>query len=365
MGLMHKTAGSGRRISLVSICAVLAVAIATPALAVVGAGSPPPKIGPKQPPRFGPEIPYISGRLGSAGQSLANPPVGAVLPDDFCLPGKFTGCGENLRNQPDFSPGAAAQPVFSGDPDLAFAESKNSFWVNGQLRTTKQSATSETRLRNAFSLGGDHRFGDKFILGLMVINSDSSLSFSSTGIEDTANGLLAGPYFAYDISDNWQIDGRLAAGNIAHSVTTGGVFTGEYGSFEGFAALRVSGKIEKNNWRLHPSLEVAALIQNDAAYIDGVRGPIAAQNTTDTFVTAALLAYYDGLSMGNGAISPYVGLEASQPMSSGGSAFGTLRAGVAMTFGNGSILNIDYAYGAIGLNNVSDQMISLRVEIPF
>jgi Autotransporter beta-domain len=365
MRITRTGAGFGGKIFATSICATLVLAMATPALAVVGGGSPPPKIGPKQPPKFGPEIPYISGRLGSAGQSLANPPVGSVLPDDFCLPGKFTNCGDHLRDQPDFSPSAPEQPVFSGNPDLAFAESKNSFWVNGQLRTTEQSLTFETRQRNAYSFGGDHRFGQKFILGAMVINSDSTLKFSSTGIEDAANGLLAGPYFAYDLAENWQIDGRIAAGNIAHTVNTLGVFTGEYKSFEGFAALRLSGKIERNNWRFHPSIEVATLIQNDEAYIDGVRGPIAAQNTTDTFVTASLLAYYDGLSLGQSALSPYVGLEASQPTTNGGSLFGTLRAGMAMTFGNGAILNLDYAYGAIGLANVSDQMVSLRVEIPF
>ena len=43
----------------------------------------------------GPTVPYISGRLGPREAGL---PAGGVVPDDFCLPGKFDDCGDHLRD---------------------------------------------------------------------------------------------------------------------------------------------------------------------------------------------------------------------------------------------------------------------------
>ncbi|MGR3292054.1 MAG: hypothetical protein ACU0C9_12785, partial [Paracoccaceae bacterium] len=80
--------------------------------------------------------------------------------------------------------------------------------------------------------------------------------------------------------------------------------------------------------------------------------------------TAAMLAYYQGLSLGNGNFVPYLGAEITSSDSDSGSIFGTLRTGMALTMGNGAVLNFDYAYGAIGLSEVDDQLISLRLEIP-
>jgi len=314
-------------------------------------------------------IPYISGRLGPV-TAPTEAPVGAVVPDDFCLPGKLDDCGDHLRDAPDFSPGAEALaqaqggPIFVGGDNPAFVLAPTKVWAQTQFRQTSLSSGAEVVDERSTIIGGDHRFGDSFILGAMVAQSDITTTFSPSGIKDAETGIFAGPYLALRLSDVWALDARYLFGSSDHTLTTGGIFTGEYKSKGGFGAVRVSGTFDRGNWRLHPSMEFATIFQDSDAYIDGLRGPIAAASTSDSFVTAALLAYYNGLGRGAGDIVPYAGFEISQPTDGAGSAFGVLRGGLAVKIFKGGVLNFDYAEGAIGLSGVEDRLIALRLEIP-
>jgi len=253
-----------------------------------------------------------------------------VVPDDFCLPGKFDDCGDHLRDSADFSPVPVDGPIFVGRNDTAFARARSGVWVNGQLRQTDLANGAEQRSLTAISIGGDRRVGQNLAIGVMVVSNNRTIDFSATGISDIENGIQVGPYFAYRLSQNMILDGRLVYGVADHRVETANVNTGQFQSQGGFGALRVSGTFDRGNWRLHPSLELASVFQSTDGYVDTLRGPIAAGSSNDTFATAAVLAYYNQLSLGNGTIDPYVGFEATQPIG-GGSAFGTIRAGLALT----------------------------------
>jgi len=326
---------------------------------------------PAPPPQIGPGTPYISGRFAGAAP-VVSPPAGAVIPDDFCLPGKLNDCGDHLRDQP--ATAAAAPPpggesgtegiVFFGDPENAFARARNSFWADGRFRQTRRTGIGESTDSAISGIGGDRRFGERFLLGIMVLQSESTLARSGPGTVDRGSGLLYGPYFAIELSDTWSLDGRLAIGTRDHTVTTGGVLSGQYRSRETYGALRLSGDIPRGNWRLNPAFEVTVLNRDDEAYIDGISGPVPAQSTQQTFLTGTLLGYYEGLSLAGGALTPYAGLEVSQLVGSGG-PFGAVRVGLALNFDNGGMLNIDYAHGAIGLSGVSDRLLTVRLEIPF
>ncbi len=355
----------GLKISFAVACSTLLVGLPSAAMAF-GVGGPIVE-DPKEPPKpsYGPGIPYISGRTGRPLAAPVDAPTGGVVPDDFCLPGKYEDCGDHLRDQPELYPQADGGPIFVGGETLAFQEAKQGVWFSGQYRTTDFNALSENRIERSYSIGADRRFGEKFVLGVMAVSSDITYDETATGIEDQATGILWGPYFAFNLAENWVLDGRYLSGNFEHSVLTGGVFTGSYQSVERFGAIRLSGTLDRNKWRLHPSIEVANLYQNKEAHIDGLRGPIAASITSDTFITASVLAYYKGFGVGNGTLTPYIGFEASSAIDRADNIFGTFRAGLSQTFGNGAILNIDYAYGAIGLAGIDDQQITVRLEIPF
>jgi len=313
-------------------------------------------------------IPYIAGRLGPVTRAPSEAPVGSVIPDDFCIPGKFNDCGDHLRDSPDFSPvpNSAAQdgPIFIGGDNPAFNQAETRIWGQVQFRETSLNSTSEQIDQFLISAGGDRRFGDSFILGAMVVSNDITTSFSLTGIEDSETGIFVGPYLAFRLSDVWSLDARYIFGTTQHTVTTGGIFTGEYESQGSFGAVRVSGTFDRGNWRLHPSLELATERQDSDAYIDGLRGPIAASSSSENFVTGAVLAYFNGLGVSNGNLIPYGGLEVTQPTGGSGNLFGVLRGGLALTMDSGAVLNFDFAQGAIGLSDIEDRLISLRLEIP-
>lgn len=315
-------------------------------------------------------IPYISGRLGPVSPTTA-PPTGTVFPDDFCLPGKFEDCGEHLRDAGDFSPSPQNTsifdegPVFVGRENPAFSRSELRFWANGQSRQTEMSAASESINTTSTSIGGDRRFGSTFILGAMALRENTTTTFALPGSTETATGTKYGPYFALRLSDTWVLDGRYLVGRSSHQVNTGGFATGQFNSQGGFGALRVSAALDRGNWRIHPSLELSQEFQNSDAYTDTFAGAVAASSESNGFITGAVLAYYSGLGAGNGNLLPYAGLELSQSLDGGGTPFGAVRAGMAITMGNGAVLNFDYAYGAIGLANINDQLLSIRLEIPF
>ena len=305
----------------------------------------------------GPGLPYISGRLGGARQAPSAAPGGTVVPDDFCLPGKFDDCGSHLRNGPVIE---EQGPIFVGQEDLAFFQAKNSAWVNGDFRQTTNSNLSETRQLTAFSIGADRKFGDAFTFGAMLVSSQSTVDFGITGIQDRATGIYAGPYFSFRLSDRVFLDGRFYLGSSDHDIITGGAQTGTYQSQDSFAALRISADIDRGNWSVFPSLEFAQVKQNDAAYTDGIRGAIAAVDSSQSYFTVAALGYYNGLD----TMTPYLGMEISQDISAS-SLSGTFRAGTTLGFDNGSQLNVDYAFGGIGLSGVDDQQVSFRFEFPF
>ncbi len=357
------SAVSSGRAAILTTATLAFLGMANTALALVPGGGGGPGSDPS-PPQVGPGLPYISGRLAAPASAAVTPPAGAVVPDEFCIPGKLNDCGEHLRDQQAPAPFEEPETVFFGDPALAFSEARNSGWVDGQLRTTNLSAVGETRRITTYSVGADRRFGDKILLGVMVANTVNDTRFAPISTDDLGKGVMAGPYFAVQLSENWAVDGKYIFGNIAHTITTSGTFSGEFQSAETFAALRFSGLIERENWRFHPSLEYATMTRKDPAYIDGVRGPVPAANSTDSFATAAMLAYYKGLGIGDGGLMPYAGIELSQRIGAG-QPFATLRLGVSNVFGNGAMLNLDYAYGAIGLANVDDRLITIRFEIPF
>ena len=372
------SAGFARRILTAGAIATLLGT--APALALVpgGGGGTDPQ---GSPPDVGPTLPYISGRLAGPAAVAATPPAGAVVPDEFCLGDKLTDCGGHLPGGPDAGAAggadsgaapnaeafgvsdAAPGTVFFGDPAQAFAEARNSAWIEGQLRTTVTNSGLDENTVRSFSIGADHRFGDKLIFGLMAVSSNSREWFAASTVEDLGTGVLVGPYFALTLSDNWSLDGRVVGGRISHTVNTAGSLSAQYSGLQGFAALRFSGEYERPDWRFLPAFELASQLRQDDAYIDGVRGPVAASTRRESFATGSLLAYYDGLEAFDGSLSPYAGFELSTQL--GGGAFGVARVGLSKALAGDALLNLDYSEGALGLGGTTDRRISLRIEIPF
>ncbi len=358
---MYNSLNFGTRLALLTVFFLTLLGFSNVGNAFSVIVTPPPTNPPTTTPPSGPNIPYISGRLGPV-QAASDPPVGTVVPDDFCLPGKFEDCGEHLRDSVANSNSLDDEILFVGREGLAFGQSQQSLWVNGQTRQINQSAISEQQTITSVAVGGDRRFGENLVLGAMAIQESKTTTYSITGVQDNQSGVQVGPYFAYRLSETLVLDGRFVFGNSDHTITTSGVASGQFQSQGGFVAVRVSGTFDRGNWRLHPSLELANAFQSNDAYVDSVSGAVAASTVSDTFATVAALAYYNGLGVGN--ITPYAGLELTQPVNRG-DAFGTFRTGVSMSMNNNAVLNLDFAQGAIGLPNTTDRQISVRLEVPF
>ena len=303
----------------------------------------------------GPQVPYISGRLGTREAGL---PTGGVRPDDFCLPGKLDNCGDHLRDEGPsaFSGAGAVDPTAGLDEDLWAA------WADVQVRETEWANDNRTNGATSLAFGIDRQMSDALILGVMGTTLNDKVTDTGAGTVDSANGLMVGPYFVYQTTSALKIDGRLLYGMAEHDVRTAGILTGSYQSQHTFAALRGSAEIERGDWLLFPSLEVSWSNETTDAYTDGVAGAVPSSSATETFLTFGGLGQYQGL--GDGGLVPFVGAHGHFDMSNS-NVFGSARIGLINNFENGGNFHLEYVESGLGLSGVTDRQLSAGVEVTF
>ena len=302
----------------------------------------------------GPTVPYISGRLGPREAGL---PAGGVVPDDFCLPGKFDDCGDHLRD--------AANAPFGGADDVVTIELDDQLWaawVDGSFRRTEWTTTNDMSESASLSLGVDRTFSDGLILGGMISGINDRMSNSVANTEDHAQGLMYGPYFVYQTEGVVTIDGRLLYGSADHIVRTAGVQTGTYQSTNWAVALRGSAELQRENWLLFPAIELSWQNQTSDAYTDTIAGAVARTSTDEAFLTIGGLAHYEGL--GNGNLVPIAGLNGHFDLVNQ-NIFASIGVGLVNNFENGGMAYIDYVESALGLAGVTDRQVSIGLQLTF
>jgi hypothetical protein len=275
-------------------------------------------------------------------------------------------CGGYLEDEADGKQADISDlgPYACGSAD--FQGAQYNIWLEGKYRRTEYSISTETLYNKSISLGIDRMITDDFLLGFMVVGEKELSETVATAIEDKGNGFLLGPYIAYRITPSLILDARLLAGSSNHDVKTAGVATGRYRRSNYFAAVRLASAMEVGTWSLIPSVELASSREKSKAYNDAIRGAIPSATFTNNYATGALLAAYNGWARAGGAVTPYIGANISSSFdNNSGGAYGSVRAGFTGVFKNGSRINIDIAYGAIGLSQVDDYQASAVFEVSF
>ncbi len=136
-------------------------------------------------------------------------------------------------------------------------------------------------------IGGYSKLSENLLLGGMV-QFDSLREVDGTAVT-RGTGWLIGPYFAAKLpSQPLYFAGSLLYGQTRSSISPLGTFTDNFSTERWLATLGVSGAVERGNLTWLPFLDAKYTSDAQAAYIDGLGNPIAAQTIGLAQVSAGL-----------------------------------------------------------------------------
>jgi len=125
-------------------------------------------------------------------------------------------------------------------------------------------------------VGGHSKLSNNLLIGAML--QFDHLSETNGPATTQGTGWLIGPYFAAKLaSQPLYFEGSLLYGQSSNTVSPLGTFTDNFTTERWLATLGVSGRIERGALLLTPFLDAKYTTDAQAAYLDGLGNPIAAQ----------------------------------------------------------------------------------------
>ena len=199
-------------------------------------------------------------------------------------------------------------------------------------------------------IGGHSKFSQNFLLGGMLQFDHQSETNGAAITQGT--GWLLGPYFVAKLpTQQLYFEGSLLYGQTANTVSPLGTYTDSFTTERWLATLGVSGAIERGNLTLLPFLDAKYTSDSQAAYVDGLSNPIAAQTIGLAQVSAGLdlelaLNAATMLKAGVSGTWSYSSGSVIAPGYEGGRA--KLSFGVAHRFSDCNVLELSSFYDGIG-----------------
>ena len=136
-------------------------------------------------------------------------------------------------------------------------------------------------------LGGHSKLSDNLLLGGML-QFDVQNEVNGAATID-GSGWLIGPYFVTKLpSQPLYFEGSLLYGQTQNEASPLGTYTDSFSTERWLATLGVSGAIEREALTLLPFLDAKYTSDAQAAYVDGLGNPIAAQSIGLAQVSAGM-----------------------------------------------------------------------------
>ncbi|MCF6305245.1 MAG: Ig-like domain-containing protein [Rhodobacteraceae bacterium] len=217
------------------------------------------------------------------------------------------------------------------------------------------------------AFGGYSMLSENLLIGGML--QFDTLTEVDGAATTSGMGWLIGPYFAAKLPDQpLYFEGSLLYGQTRNTISPIGTFTDAFSTERWLATLGVSGEIERSQLVLLPFLDAKYTSDAQAAYIDGLGNPIAAQTIALAQVSAGLdfeLAL-SAATMLNGGVSgvwSYSSGNAVDPGYEGGRA--RFELGVNRQVGMAGNLGLSGFYDGLGLEDFESYGVELRFRAEF
>ncbi len=217
------------------------------------------------------------------------------------------------------------------------------------------------------AVGGYSKLSQNLLLGGML-QFDVITEVDGAAIA-SGTGWLLGPYFVAKTPDQpLYFEGSLLYGQTSNTISLLGTFTDVFSTERGLATLGVSGEVERGALVLLPFLDAKYTSDAQAAYIDGLGNPIAAQTIGLAQAVAGLdfeFSMNEATTL-NGGVSgvwSYSSGNAVDPGYEGGRA--RLDLGVNRQVGMDGNLGLSGFYDGLGLEDFESYGVELRFSTEF
>ncbi len=216
-------------------------------------------------------------------------------------------------------------------------------------------------------IGGHSKLSQNLLLGGML--QFDHLRETNGAATTQGTGWLLGPYFVAKLpAQSLYFEGSLLYGQTANTVSPLGTYTDAFSTERWLATLGVSGAIERGNLTMLPFLDAKYTSDSQAAYVDGLSNPIAAQTIGLAQVSAGLdlevaLSAATTLKAGASGTWSYSSGSAIAAGYEGGRA--RLSFGLAHRFGACSGLDISGFYDGIGAVDFESYGAGIKWEMCF
>ncbi len=253
----------------------------------------------------------------------------------------------------------------SSDPDGTALSYNAPVWTRINANwNTDQGAQSQYVFA---AIGGHSKLSNNLLVGGML-QVDHLAEVNGVATTE-GNGWLVGPYFAAKLEGQpLYFEGSLLYGQTFNTVSPLGTYTDSFTSERWLATLGVSGAFERGKLALLPFLDAKYTSDSQAAYVDGLGNPIAAQTIGLAQVSAGLdleiaLNAATTLKAGASGTWSYSSGSAIAAGYEGGRA--RISLGVVHRFGACSGLELSSFYDGIGAADFESYGAELKWEVCF
>ena len=136
-------------------------------------------------------------------------------------------------------------------------------------------------------MGGHTSLSENLLLGGMFqFDLQNEINGAATV---SGEGWLVGPYFVAKLPDQpLYFEGSVLYGQTLNQISPFGTYTDTFTTERWLATLGVSGQFERDKLTLIPSLDASYTTDAQAAYVDGLGNPIAAQSISLAQITTGM-----------------------------------------------------------------------------
>ncbi|WP_333814192.1 Ig-like domain-containing protein [Tabrizicola sp.] len=255
--------------------------------------------------------------------------------------------------------GATASFDLETDPDKLLWLQFSGRWGTGDL-------AADQYLHGV--LGAHLYRTDTFIFGAMLQGDHSKMTDGIGSV--SATGWLVGPYIvARPQGGKLIFSASYLAGRTDLSISPLGTYVDNVTSDRQLMTLSVANEIQMGNTLLLPRLDIARVVEDRPAYIDGLGAPVPAGSLTLTEASAGLdfetsLVVSDGTSRLTGGLSAIYSLT-DQDGASDNRTRGRVSLGWLRQYDDGLTVNFDASYDGIGASDIGSLGVDFRVSLAF
>jgi hypothetical protein len=283
---------------------------------------------------------------------------------------RFNGTGINGISFSSLSPLSFAAIAQGGDEAafdalLASDDGRWAVWAEGTAgRYRSGGPGTEVGGQSALlSAGFDYLFGDRLLLGLVVVADAVKELSDDLGYRIGGFGWMAGPYAAIRFGEGVVLDAKLLWGRSVNSIEPGLTYADRFTTTRRLATVRLSGEAELGRALLRPELALIYFEETQQEYVDTNGMTIAEQTVRFGRLTFGPELAIPITGAGGGLIEPSVGVYGLWDFTSGGLS-ARLEGGLRFANGNGASLALRGGYTGFLQPEFSAWRFSAALAVP-